>query len=161
MIELENISSLLKSCLEKKHPKTQQPKPYSNANVWKKKIKPWLRNTWIVSFKVKRKPPRTQPKEEILEHPVSFMLLLFLTMTVRAIIILESSPCLQPGLEKLESVQIRCHSALHLTLTPVCLSLPLLFFKFEWPNLESVSAVKNNKGPNIYRNIWCTLLSQV
>lgn len=40
MTELENISNLLISCLKnEKKLKTQQPKPYSKKNIWKKKNK--------------------------------------------------------------------------------------------------------------------------
>lgn len=110
----------------------------------RKKIKPWLRNTWIVSFKAKRKPPHTQPKKRtsaILEHLELFKLLLFFTMTVWAVLILESSLCLQPVQKKfVSSNPVLLFSPPDST--SVCLSLSLLFSKFELPNQESVSVVK-------------------
>lgn len=131
MTELENISSLSKLLFGKKEkPKTPTTKTiFQYKFLEEKKIKPWFRSTWIAWFKAKREPPHTQPKEEsaITEHPVIFMLLLFFTMSIWAIISLESSLCLQSGLKKLVSVLILCHCVFHLTLlfgtlNPFCFS---------------------------------------
>lgn len=134
MTELENISSLLISCLKnEKKSKTQQPKPYSKKNIWKKKIKPWHRNTCIVSFKAKRKPPHTQPRKRtsaVLEHPVLFMFLFFsqwqygpsLSLTHHSVFnLFRRNFCLQ----------ILCYCSLHLTLY-FCLSLSIPFVCQIW-----------------------------
>lgn len=89
---------------------------------------------------------------------VIHMLLLCFTMAVWVTIITESSCFCQLGFGHI----LMCKS-----LTPIdsyfCMSLLISSFlsgKFEWPNQENLSVMENNKWTNIYRAIWCTLLSQ-
>lgn len=79
-------------------------------------------------------------------------------MTIGVIIILESSCFLQ-----LEFGQILTYKSLAPVDSYFSMSLSTSSFlsvKFDWSSQESPSVVENNKWPNIYRSIWCTLLPQ-
>lgn len=134
MTGLENISSLLNSYLNKKKKK----KAKNPATKTMAKYKLLEEKNKIMTYKILRLLVLKQRGSHlicslkrtsaILKHPVLFMLLLFFTMSVWAIVIHYPSSCwLQLGLKKLVSVQILWHYALHLTLTSVCLSISFVF----------------------------------